>query len=284
MIRIGLMLAGLLLGSGLSLAEKAVDATFHGYVDSDVCAHVMVGPVTDKRIECSKDTAKQGSNPVVVRGIDGWVFEVKNPKAAKKAVGEFAKITGQTKEKAGTIKVSSVEPVERSAIPASEVDAALVDVRNYRGAGDRVYEQVRHALAMMPYVSEFDFISFSMADDHVILTGWTVRLNNRKEAYRRVQRVEGVGKITNNLEVLPMGSRDMNVRAQARGRLQRYLPRYFWGNGSTIKIIVKNGDIILLGNVDSKADSDLAKIQCNTVPGAFHVFNLLRVTPPTNGG
>ena len=35
MIRIELMLAGLLLGSGLGQAEKAVDATFYGYVDSE---------------------------------------------------------------------------------------------------------------------------------------------------------------------------------------------------------------------------------------------------------
>ncbi len=279
MIRFGLVLAGLLLGTGIGLAEKAVDATFHGYVDSDICAHVMVGPITDKRIECSKNTAKDGSNPVVLRGTDGGVFEVKNPKAAKKTVGEFAKVTGKLKVKAGTIKVESVEPVERSAIPADEVATTLMEVRHYRRSGDPVYEQVRHTLAMMPYVSQFDFISFTMADDHVILTGWTVRVNNRKQAYRRVQEIEGVGKITNNLEVLPMGPNDMNIRAQASARLKRLLGRYFWGSGSTIKIIVKNGDVILLGNVAREADSELANIQCNTIPGAFHVFNLLRVTP-----
>ena len=48
MIRIDLMLAGLLLGSGSGLAEKAVDATFYGYVDSDVCAHAMVGMISAK--------------------------------------------------------------------------------------------------------------------------------------------------------------------------------------------------------------------------------------------
>ena len=54
MIRTVSLFAGLLLGSGFALAEKAVDATFYAYVDSDVCAHVMVGPVTDTRIECSE--------------------------------------------------------------------------------------------------------------------------------------------------------------------------------------------------------------------------------------
>jgi osmotically-inducible protein OsmY len=39
--------------------------------------------------------------------------------------------------------------------------------------------------------------------------------------------------------------------------------------------------IILLGSVATKADSDLANIQCNGVSGAFKVVNLLRVTGPT---
>jgi osmotically-inducible protein OsmY len=62
------------------------------------------------------------------------------------------------------------------------------------------------------------------------------------------------------------------------------LGRYFWGSGSDIKIIVKHGQIILLGSVATQADSDIANIQCNTVPSAFHVFNLLRVQEPTGKG
>ena len=42
------------------------------------------------------------------------------------------------------------------------------------------------------------------------------------------------------------------------------------------------GDIILLGTVATEADSNVANIQCNSVPGAFHVFNLLRVEPATS--
>lgn len=284
MIRVLGLCVGLLLGSGLGLAEKAVDATFYGYVDSDVCARVMLGPVSEERIKCSKDTAKNGSSAVVVRGADGAVFNVKNKKTVKKLVGDFAKISGATKVKSGSIKITSAESVERSAIPADAIDANLMDVRNYKTSGDRVYEQVRHTLAMMPYISEFDFISFAVAGDEVILTGWTVRITNRQEAYRRVKQIEGVSHVTNNIDVLPMGGFDMQIRAQTRARLQRMLGRYFWGNGSDIKIVVKNGDIILLGNVATEGDYNIANIQANTVPGAFHVFNLLRVTPPKKKG
>ncbi len=242
----------------------------------------MLGPITDERIECSRDTHKNGDQPAIVRASDNSVFEVKNQKTVKKLVGQFVAVTGRVNEKAGKIKVVSAEAVGRAEIPNSEIDAELMDVRNYRSSGDKVYEQVRHKLAMMPYISEFDFISFVMAGDHVILTGWTVRNTNRTSAYRLVKSVEGVGRITNNIQVLPLGSMDMNVRAGARSRLQRVLGRYFWGSGSDIKIIVKHGDIILLGTVSTKSDSDLAYIQCRSVPGAFHVFNRLRVAKESN--
>jgi hyperosmotically inducible periplasmic protein len=111
----------------------------------------------------------------------------------------------------------------------------------------------------------------------VILTGWTVRITNRGEAFNRVKSIEGVENIVNNIEVLPMGRMDMQIRSGARAALQRFLSRYFWGSGSDIKIVVKNGDIILLGTVATQADSDTANIQCRSVPGAFTVFNMLRV-------
>jgi hyperosmotically inducible protein len=152
-------------------------------------------------------------------------------------------------------------------------------VRSYKTAGGpQVFESIRHELAMMPYIGQFDFISFTMVGSEVILTGWTVRTTNRSEAENRVKNLEGVERVINNIEILPLGRNDMQIRAASRAALQRYLSRYFWGSGSAIRIIVKNGNVILLGNVATKADSDLAYIQCNTVPFVFHVFNMLRVT------
>jgi osmotically-inducible protein OsmY len=48
--------------------------------------------------------------------------------------------------------------------------------------------------------------------------------------------------------------------------------------------VVKNGRVILLGTVSAKADSDIANIQSNTVPGVFHVFNLLKVKETVDKG
>src|SRR5262249_13211051 len=128
-----------------------------------------------------------------------------------------------------------------------------------------------------PYVSEFDFISFTLNGGEVILTGWTVRATNRDTAFNIVKSIEGVESIINNIDVLPLGSFDMQIRAGARAALQRHLSRYSCGSGSDIKIVVKSGSIILLGTVMNQMDHDIANIQCNSVPGAFHVFNMLRV-------
>jgi osmotically-inducible protein OsmY len=130
---------------------------------------------------------------------------------------------------------------------------------------------------MMPYVTVFDFISFVLTGSEVVLTGWTVRQTNRDYAYNVVKDVPGVETVVNNIDILPLGSFDMQIRAAARAALQRHLSRYFWGSGSDIKIVVKDGQIILLGTVANKGDSDIANIQCNSVPNAFKVFNMLRI-------
>jgi hyperosmotically inducible protein len=271
----------LMLVGGLSFAAQKEVSTFYAYVDSDLCARLMLGPINSARVECSQKTHKEGAEPVLIRLSDDTVLNVNKDKMIKNYVGGFAQVTGETKSNSESIKLKTVTPEERSSIPVGDAAQKFLDVRTFKGSGDPTFEKIRHSLAMMPYISDFDFISFSMTRNTVILTGWTVRNQNRYEAYNRVKGIEGVEKIVNNINVLPLGMNDMQIRAGARARLQQMLSRYFWGSGSDIKIIVKNGDIILLGMVATKADSDTAYIQCNSVPMAFHVFNMLRVQPET---
>lgn len=260
-------------------AEKKVE-TFNAYVDSNICAHLMLGPITPQRIECSRTTHKQGSEIELVRLQDNMVLDVNKDKMLKEVVGEVVEATGEMNEKDGRIKLQSAKSVPMDSIKQGTPGAELLDVRLYRasgGAAAKMVEEIRHELAMMPYISEFDYISFTTVGSRVILSGWTIRQTNRSTAYNIVKNIEGVESVVNNIEVLPLGSMDMQIRAAARGRLQQFLSRYFWGSGSAIKIIVRNGDIILLGVVSSEGDKNIANIQCNSIPGAFHVFNMLKV-------
>ncbi len=265
------------LGAGALFGAEKEISRFPVYVDSDICARLMLGPITSGRIACSQETHKEGAEPVVVRLSNNMVLGVNKDKMIDKLVGQFADISGELKVKDGEVKLESVAPLAANSIPAGPA-RKLLDVRTYRAPNaPKVYEKVRHELAMLPYISEFDFISFAMVGDNVILSGWTVRQTNRNDAQNIVKNIEGVGEVINNIEVLPLGGFDMRIRAMARGALQTNLARYFWGSGSDIKIIVRNGDVILLGVVTNSGDKEIAGIRMNSVPGVFHVFNLLRV-------
>ena len=258
-------------------AEKEM-STFKAYVDSDLCARLMLGPITSARVECSQKTSKEGSESVLVRLSNDMVLGVNKNKMIKHLVGQLIDVSGELKVNDSEVKLQRVTPIEPSSIPPGDPARKLLDVRTYRGPGaPKTFEKIRHELAMMPYISEFDFISFAMVGNNVILSGWTVRQTNRSTAQNIVKNIEGVDAVINNIDVLPLGSFDMRIRAGARAALQQNLSRYFWGSGSDIKIIVKNGDVILLGAVTNPGDKDIAGIRINSLPGVFHVFNLLRV-------
>jgi hypothetical protein len=272
-----LMLMVLLFANAVRAGEVS---TFRAYVDSDVCARLMLGPLTNTRVECSKSTFKDGSLPVLVRLTNNMVFAPNKEKMLRTLVGQLAEVSGEAKPKNGTIKLQAANAITPDSVPQNDPGRRLFDPKIYKPERNaELWEKIRHELAMMPYVSEFDFISFTLNGADVILTGWSIRNTNRDTAYNIVKSIKGVETVVNNIDELPLGSFDMGIRAKTRAVLQRQLGRYFWGSGSDIKIVVKNGNVILLGTVMNKMDYDIASVQCNSVSGVFHVFNMLRIQP-----
>lgn len=139
----------------------------------------------------------------------------------------------------------------------------------------RVIELVRHELAMMPNITVFDYLSFKVERSKITLSGYTVRPTNKSEAERRVKGLEAVEEVDNQIEVLPLGSMDRQIRAGVRARLQRMLPRYFSDPAHPIRIIVKRGNVELFGTVDREMDKNIAGVQANSVHGVFQVTNNL---------
>jgi hypothetical protein len=274
----GIALALLLLSSPAGIRAADEVSTFAAYVDSDICGRLMLGPITTQRVQCSQRTVKEGAQPILVRLSNNMVFIVNKQDMLRGVVGQLVEVSGKLKVNDGEMRLQSVSPISWNALPPGDPGRRLLDVRMHKAEGNaKLYEKIRHELAMMPYITNFDFISFTLNGSDVILTGWTVRATNRDTAARVVRDIEGVASVINNIDLLPLGSFDMQIRAAARAALQRFLSRYFWGSGSDIKIIVKNGTIILLGVVSQQSDWDIASIQCNAVPGVFKVFNLLQV-------
>jgi len=68
------------LGSEIVCAAEKEVSTFKVYVDSDLCARLMLGPITSERVDCSQKTFKEGSDPVLVRLSNNMVLDVNKDK------------------------------------------------------------------------------------------------------------------------------------------------------------------------------------------------------------
>jgi hyperosmotically inducible periplasmic protein len=143
----------------------------------------------------------------------------------------------------------------------------------------RLEQEVRHELVMLPYFGVFDNLKFEVNGDHVILSGQVTRPTLRSSAENVVKRIEGVERITNNIEVLPLSRFDDDIRLAAYRSIYGYGPlnRYAMGTIAPIRIIVKNGHITLEGVVANEGDANLAYLRARQVPLAFNVTNDLRV-------
>ncbi len=143
----------------------------------------------------------------------------------------------------------------------------------------RLAERVRHELVMLPYYTLFDNLEFKIEGvDTVILSGQVVRPTLKSDAEGAVRRLEGVGKLINNIEVLPLSLNDDRLRMAAYRAIYSKpgLDRYALQAVPPLHIIVKNGRITLMGVVATQSDKDLAGIAAAGVPGAFSVTNRLR--------
>jgi len=144
----------------------------------------------------------------------------------------------------------------------------------------RLAKQVRHELVMLPFYSVFDSLEFAIdGSDTVVLSGQVVRPTLKSSAENVLRRVEGVGKVVNNIEVLPLSPFDDRLRLATYYAIYSRpgLDRYALQAIPPIHIIVKNGNITLIGVVGSEFDKNVAGIVARGVPLAFSVENHLQV-------
>jgi hyperosmotically inducible protein len=139
--------------------------------------------------------------------------------------------------------------------------------------------KVRHELVMLPYLNVFDDISFRIDGNTVTLFGDVTRPSLKSDAGNVVKHVEGVARVENQIEVLPLSPFDDGIRLRAARAIYAYpaLQRYAAGAQPSIHIIVKNGNVTLTGFVSSDMDKQLAFMRANGVPGVFAVNNHLQV-------
>lgn len=140
-------------------------------------------------------------------------------------------------------------------------------------------KEIRKELLTLPYYGVYDNLAFKIEGETVTLFGQVTRPSTRKDAERRVAKLEGVERVINQIKVLPVSSFDDAIRVRTLRAIARTggLYRYFQGVNPSIHIIVDHGNVTLEGVVSSKGDSNLAFISANGVTGVFKVTNNLVV-------
>jgi hyperosmotically inducible protein len=164
------------------------------------------------------------------------------------------------------------------AVAAIALTAAPVFARNT--APPTLDDQVRHKLLMLPYYSVFDNLNYRVEGDTVYLSG-SVRMPVLKsDAENTVKRIAGVTKVVDEIHVQPLSMFDNRIRLAEYRAVFGFggLYRYAEGTNPSLRIIVDNGHVQLVGFVATKGDKNLAGIRANGVPGVFSVQNDLQVS------
>lgn len=153
-----------------------------------------------------------------------------------------------------------------------------------RGLGqkgyDRIVKEVRHELVMLPFYGVFDNLSYSVAQDGTVtLMGQVVKPVLKSDAENSVKRIEGVEKVVNNIEVLPLSPMDDRIRRSTYRAIygNTVLNQYALRAVPPIHIIVNRGHVTLVGVVARQMDKQVAEMQAKSVSGVFSVTNNLQV-------
>ena len=149
---------------------------------------------------------------------------------------------------------------------------------------DRITREVRHELVMLPYYGVFDNLAYRVDGSTVTILGQVTRPTLKSDAGNVVKGIEGVERVENQIQVLPLSSMDDGLRVAEYRAIYGHpgLDRYAMQSVPPIHIIVDNGKVTLEGVVANQADKDQAGIRANSVSGVFSVTNNLRVETDKN--
>jgi hyperosmotically inducible protein len=178
----------------------------------------------------------------------------------------------QAREKLNRLDASVMEPV-------AKVSTAPEATRVSSKAAKSLEQRVTSELLKLPYYGVFDYLAFQIDGDQVTLSGHVNWPTLKTDAERAVRGVEGVAAVSSTIEVLPLSPNDDRIRIAAYRAIYGHstLARYRLNPHAPIRIIVKNGNLTLMGVVGSDMDRTIAHMQANSVPGAFSVTNNLQV-------
>jgi hyperosmotically inducible protein len=157
--------------------------------------------------------------------------------------------------------------------------AAMASSETSPRALDHIRKEVRHELVMLPLLGVFDNLGYRVYGSEVTLVGQVTRPSLKSDAGNAVKSIEGVERVDNQIEVLPVSHFDNTLRLRLYRTIYGFgqLQKYALGVNKPIRIIVKNGHVTLEGVVDCGVDKDIVGIQANRVADVLSVKNNLQI-------
>ncbi len=139
--------------------------------------------------------------------------------------------------------------------------------------------EIRHKLVMLIDYTVFDNLAYRVNGSTVELFGQVTQPSLRSGAEKEVKKIEGVERVINRIEVLPVSFHDDRLRVQLYRTIfsDTTLSRYSLQVVPPIHIIVNRGHVTLEGVVASETERNLAFLRASSVPLSFSVKNNLRV-------
>ena len=116
-----------------------------------------------------------------------------------------------------------------------------------------IQREVRHQLATLTRYTVFDDIQYRVDGTNVTLIGEVTRPVVKDDAEAAVKGIEGIGTVTDQIEVLPL-SPDQQIRRAVFNAVYEHEELNRYQASPTIHIIVKNGDVTLVGAVMNEMD------------------------------
>jgi hyperosmotically inducible protein len=176
--------------------------------------------------------------------------------------------------------------IAAAAVPASEQISVSKDAAAHSNASisqqeqQRIVSEVHHQLVLLPYYGVFDNLAYKVGPDGTVtLLGQVSNPTLKSDAENAVKRIEGVERVDNQIQVLPLSPNDDRIRRDTYRAIygNTALNQYSFRAVPPIHIIVNNGHVTLEGVVARQMDKQIAETQAKSVPGVFSVEDNLRV-------
>jgi osmotically-inducible protein OsmY len=142
----------------------------------------------------------------------------------------------------------------------------------------QIFNDAAREVTRYPRFTIFDDVSIAVDDGAVRLSGKVTMPYKRREIESRVRQIDGVRRVRNDIEVLPVSRGDDQLRRRVARAIYNHssFRKYAAAANPPIHIIVERSRITLTGVVQNAVERMLARAIATTVQGSLSVENRLR--------